>query len=52
MNELKYNDDLELKIIENRILKFKNAAAQNLIQLGNELNKAKEKVPHGEWELG
>lgn len=49
MNELKYNDDLELKIIENRILKFKNAAAQNLIQLGNELNKAKEKVPHGEW---
>jgi hypothetical protein len=49
MNEIKYNNDLELKIIEDRILKFKNAAAQNLIQLGNELNKAKEKVPHGEW---
>ena len=26
MNEIKYNNDLELKIIEDRILKFKNAA--------------------------
>ena len=42
MNEIKYNNDLELKIIEDRILKFKNAAAQNLIQLGNELKQKKK----------
>ena len=48
-NELKYNTDLELKTIENRIICLKKETAQNLIQLGNELNKAKEKVPHGEW---
>lgn len=48
-NELRYGDDMELKAIENRIIRLKNETAQNLIQLGNELNRAKEKVPHGEW---
>ena len=48
-NEVRCNNDLELKAIENRIIRLKNETAQNLIKLGNELNRAKEKVPHGEW---
>lgn len=41
--------DTELKEIESNILRLKNQAAESIIQLGYELNRAKEKVPHGEW---
>ena len=41
--------DTELKEIESNILRLNNQAAESIIQLGYELNRAKEKVPHGEW---
>lgn len=46
---MKYEVIDGLKEIENNIIRLKNQTAEDLIQLGNELNKAKEKVPHGEW---
>lgn len=33
-NEVRCNNDLELKAIENRIIRLKNETAQNLIKLG------------------
>ena len=41
--------DTELKEIESNILRLKNQAAESIIQLGYELIRAKEKLPHGEW---
>lgn len=46
---MKYEVIDGLKEIENNIIRLKNQTAEDLIQLGTELNKAKEKVPHGEW---
>ena len=39
----------DLARIEKNIITLKNRTAENMIQLGQELLKAKEKVPHGEW---
>ena len=41
--------DTELKEIESNIKRLKNQAAESIIQLGYELIRAKEKLPHGEW---
>lgn len=46
MNEVTKNELLQ---IENNILRLKRQAVQNIIQIGQELLKAKEKLPHGEW---
>lgn len=51
-NEVRCNNDLELKAIENRIIRLKNETAQNLIKLGNELNRAKEKYHMENGEHG
>lgn len=39
----------ELLQIENNILRLKQQTVQNIIQIGLELIKAKEKLSHGEW---
>ncbi len=39
----------ELLQIENNILRLKQQTVQNIIQIGLELLKAKEKLSHGEW---
>lgn len=46
MNEITKSELLQ---IENNILRLKQQAVQNIIQIGQELLKAKEKLPHGEW---
>lgn len=47
MNELQ---NIRLSIIENKIVSLKNQIGRNMIEIGNELIKAKEEVNHGEWE--
>lgn len=46
MNEITGN---ELRQIEKNILRLKQKTIQDVIQMGNELLKAKAIVPHGEW---
>lgn len=46
MNDITKNELLQ---IENNILRLKQQTVQNIIQIGNELLKAKERLPHGEW---
>lgn len=42
----------ELLQIENNILRLKQQTVQNIIQIGLDLIKAKEKLSHGEWGNG
>lgn len=46
MNELISN---EIKEIETNIIRLKRETAENIIQIGLELSKAKAKLSHGEW---
>lgn len=46
MNELISN---EIEEIETNIIRLKRETAENIIQIGLELSKAKAKLSHGEW---
>lgn len=39
----------EIKEIETNIIRLKREIAENIIQIGLELSRAKDKLSHGEW---
>lgn len=46
MNEITRN---EIQEIETNIIRLKRETAENIIQIGLELSRAKDKLSHGEW---
>lgn len=49
MNIIKDVQTTNISQLETEIVLLKNQTAQNIIEIGKRLNKAKEMLPHGEW---